>query len=208
MKKDLLEKFDDFISSGKPMATAAQVILVAALSGSILFAGPAVPGVIKAIDSIGKLKRFRDDFKNRQFNNAFNNLKRRKLIRVIEDKNGKARVELTIDGRKKVREFMIDSLVIKQPKKWDRKWRVLIFDIPADKKLNPARNALRDKIKELGFAQLQKSTWIYPFPCEEEILFVAETYNITKYIEILVVEKLLHENLVKARFKSLAKTLL
>jgi len=110
---------------------------------------------------------------------------------------------LTMLGQKKVKQFNFDQLQITAPKKWDRKWHVLIFDIPTTRNFNNARNALRAKIRELGFYRLQQSVWIHPYPCEEEILFVAETYNVQKYIEILTVDKLLHESYIKTKFSKL-----
>ena len=45
------------------------------------------------------------------------------------------------------------------------------------------------QLKDLGFIQFQKSVWIYPYPCEEEILFVADFYGVRKHVEILQVDK-------------------
>jgi len=93
-------------------------------------------------------------------------------------------------------------LKIAKPKKWDGKWRVFIFDIPSYPKIyNKAREALRDKIKTLGFFQLQKSVWVYPYECEDEILFLAEIYNVQKFIEILTVDKMLYGEKLKKEFK-------
>ena len=66
---------------------------------------------------------------------------------------------------------------------------------------NKAREALRHKIKEIGFVQLQKSVWVCPYECEDEILFVAEAYQVTRFIEILTVDKMLHEEQLKRKFK-------
>ncbi|MDD5397274.1 MAG: hypothetical protein PHW24_04460 [Candidatus Moranbacteria bacterium] len=78
----------------------------------------------------------------------------------------------------------------------------MIFDIPTKPKIyNQARNALRAKIKELGFYQMQKSVWVYPYECEDEILLVAEIYQVQKHIEIITAEKILHENIVRKAFK-------
>src|SRR3990167_6907274 len=55
-------------------------------------------------------------------------------------------------------------------------------------------------VKELGFYQIQKSVWVYPYECEDELLFIAEVFKVQQYIEILTVEKLLHENLVRKKF--------
>lgn len=192
--KNIIEKFIESKSIG---ASAAKILLLIVASGGIVFAGAAMPGIF------GAAKAFKSGskFSKKQYRDAFYNLKKRKLIEIIDEKGGKSKVVLSLNGKKKIKEFDFDKLSIEKPKKWDRKWRVLIFDIPTTKTYNRARDAMRSKIKELGFFQLQRSVWIHPFPCEEEILFVAENYNVQKYIEMLTVEKLLHEEYVKSKFK-------
>ena len=113
----------------------------------------------------------------------------------------KISVKLTNRGKERVIKFSFDLLEIKKPEKWDGKWRIIIFDIP--NKYKQAREALRCKIKELGLRQLQKSVWIYPYDCEDEILFVAEAFEVQKYIEIITAERLLHSKVIKSYFKDL-----
>ncbi|OGI25102.1 MAG: hypothetical protein A3J76_02655 [Candidatus Moranbacteria bacterium RBG_13_45_13] len=165
--------------------------------GGVVFAGAVLPGILKAVGSSSHFRRY----KKSGIKNALGNLKRRKLIDIISEQNGRVKVILTNKGKKRVKEFTMDNLAIAKPKKWDEKWRVVIFDIPTQpKQLNIARAALREKIKELGFHKLQKSVWIYPYPCEDEILLVGEIFEVSKFIEILTVEKLLHEAKIKASF--------
>ncbi len=63
--------------------------------------------------------------------------------------------------------MQIDELKIKKTKKWDGKWRIIIFDIAQLKNLY--RNIFRGKLKELGFYPLQKSVWVCPYNCKDEI---------------------------------------
>lgn len=197
-EKNIREKIEYFLYEDDSFgATASKFILMILALGGVAFAGAVIPGIMKATSGS---RRFRN-YKKQQFKSAVNNLKRRKLIEIISEKDDRVRVNLTSKGMKRVREFAFDNLSIPKPKKWDRKWRVVIFDIPTHpKKLNIARNALREKIKELGFHKLQHSAWIYPYPCEDEILLVAEIFEVTKYIEILTVEKLIHESKIKHAF--------
>lgn len=51
--------------------------------------------------------------------------------------------------------------------KWDKKWRLLIFDIEEERRI--IRDLLRKKIKELGFVLWQESVYVSPFPIEKEI---------------------------------------
>lgn len=84
------------------------------------------------------------------------NLKTGEIEKVI--KNGEAYLRLTTAGKEKtVRDFPMFSL---QKKKWDGKWRMVIFDIAeVSRKI---RDLLRCKLKELGFGMLQKSIWTTP----------------------------------------------
>ena len=53
----------------------------------------------------------------------------------------------------------------KKPKKWDGKWRMLIFDIPEKRK--SLREKIRLTLSDIGFVNLQDSVWIYPYSCED-----------------------------------------
>ena len=89
---------------------------------------------------------------------------------------------------------------IKRPKKWDKLWRVIIFDIPVEK--NEARTALRRKLQEIGFYQIQKSVFVYPYPCEKEIMFIGKFFGVEKFIEIILAKSLgRRESRIKKFFK-------
>ena len=73
-----------------------------------------------------------------------------------------------------------------------------MYDLPI--RFKKARDAFRWKLKDLGFFQFQKSAWIYPYPCEGEILFVADFFGVRKHIEIIEVNKILDDRQIKAHF--------
>lgn len=79
------------------------------------------------------------------------------LIEKVE-KNGEVCLQLTRTGRNKIKKSF--PLVDFQQKRWDKKWRLVIFDIKETSKA--AREKLRAKLKELGFGMVQKSVWISP----------------------------------------------
>lgn len=121
-------------------------------------------------------KRFRREL----FLRDLKRLQSRELIDYQEKPDGSIKIILKKKGKQKAIEYKIEEMQIKKPKSWDGKWRLIMFDIPENKKM--ARNVLRDKIKELGFYRLQKSVFIYPYPCEDEIDFICSVYNIRQYI--------------------------
>ena len=115
------------------------------------------------------LLRYRKDFKQypkKRISDAFYNFRKRGLIDVRSN-NHQVQISLTERGRRKAGWMQIDSLRISPPKKWDKKWRIVMFDIPQVKKIY--REAFRGKLKELGFRPFQKSVWIHPFNCGAEI---------------------------------------
>ena len=81
-------------------------------------------------------------------------------------------IVLTKEGKKRAGKYQIDELVLEKPRKWDKKWRIVIFDIPNSSTF--VRNVFRRKLKELGFYALQKSIWVHPYKCEEEIALLRD----------------------------------
>lgn len=195
------ERIENFLYSDTPAAMATKILLGMAGLGLLVFGGAVVPGILKALkglESSGTRGNGRK-YTKEQINNALGNLKRQKLIKIIKEKNGKFKIKLTNKGRKRILKISLESVAICKPKSWDGKWRIVIFDVPT--KFNSAREALRRKMKELGFKQLQKSVWVHPYDCEDEILFVAEIFEVEKYVEVITAEKVLHEKVLKQAFK-------
>jgi CRISPR-associated endonuclease Cas2 len=138
-------------------------------------------------------------------------IEKRKLLRIVKEfyenrlidykerEDGSIYVVLTKDGQKKALEYQFDELKIKKPEKWDKKWRIVIFDIPEKKK--KAREALRDKLKNLGFKELQKSVFVHPYECEDEIDFITEVFEIRSYVRFLRVEAFTNDEQFKLKFK-------
>lgn len=199
-KIDLRNKIEEFLHSDSVPATATKFLLMFLALGGVAFGGAVIPGMLKVLEEFG-LSGEETGFGQKQINNAMRYLKRKKLVEIIKDDNDIISVKLTNKGKSRVREFAIDTITIGKPHKWDGKWRILMFDIPTKPKIyNQAREALRNKIKELGFYQMQKSVWVYPYECEDEILFIAEAFSVEKYIEIVTSDKLLHGENLKGIF--------
>ncbi|MBU2109809.1 CRISPR-associated endonuclease Cas2 [Patescibacteria group bacterium] len=138
-------------------------------------------------------------------------IEKRKLLRIVkefyenrlidyrEKEDGNVYIVLTKNGQKKALEYQINELKIKKPDKWDGKWRIVIFDIPEKKK--KAREVLRAKLKDLGFKELQKSVFVLPYECEDEIDFIVEVFEIRPYVRFLRVESFTNEEQFKLKFK-------
>ena len=124
-------------------------------------------------------------FQKSKFLQDLKRLQVRELIEYRESPNGEVRMVLKSAGKKLVLHYDIDKIEIKKQKTWDKKWQMIIFDIPIKKRM--ASNALSTKLKSMGFYQLQKSIYIHPFPCENEIEFIASVFDIRKHLLILII---------------------
>jgi len=108
------------------------------------------------------------------------NLKRNNYVNWKYDKKKNIiRLELTSKGKKVFGRTKFNEIKIPKQEKWDRKWRFFLFDVP--EKSKSFREALRTKLKNLGFFQFQKSVWIYPFECAREMRFVCEYIGIAPF---------------------------
>jgi len=115
------------------------------------------------------------------------NLKKSVLIKKITKiKGGGYQIELTEKGKIKAIEYDILRKLEVKDKNWDGKWRMLIFDVP--EKFRIGRDALRWKIRKLGFKELQKSVFVIPYECKKEIDFVIKYFELRPYIHYGILE--------------------
>jgi len=170
-----------------------KAILLLLSSGVVLTAAILFPG-------LGLLyreyKRWQT-FEKRRLKETVRRLHKQKLVKVVE-RNGQLLVELTEKGKIKALSYKIDEMTIKKPAKWDGLWRVVIFDIPEKKRL--ARDVLRNKLRLLGFYKLQKSVFVHPFPCRDEIDFIKEVLRIGPYLTFLEAKFIDNESALRSHF--------
>lgn len=121
-----------------------------------------------------------------------------RIVGYKENNDGTVSVSLTEKGKKKLLQYNLNDMKLKTPPSWDKKWRLVIFDIPDKKK--PAREALRRKLKELGFYQFQKSIFVYPYECEDEINFIVEMFEIRKHVRLVTAGQITNEAELKLYF--------
>jgi DNA-binding transcriptional regulator PaaX len=170
----------------------AKIVLKCLLISSAVVTVVALPGMAPVLNLFtGKEKKYR-------FRKTLNRMKEQKLVKMYY-KDDKEVVEITEKGKKRLLKYEFDEMKIKTPKKWDRLWRIVIFDIPEKRK--KARNAINLKLKDLGFHPIQKSTFIYPYECRNEIDFVAEHFFARKYINYMVVKEIDNDSKLRNYFK-------
>ena len=115
---------------------------------------------------------------------------------LLKYKNGF--LELTEKGEIKLQLLEMKDWKINKPKKWDGRWRMLIFDIPEKKR--PLREKIRSTLLSIGFLRLQDSVWIYPYACEDLVNLLKVDFQVSKDLLYLIVDSIENDKNFKKSF--------
>ena len=87
---------------------------------------------------------------------------------------------LTKTGAARIHELRMYTLSIPQKPKWDGMWRMVMFDIPEERRKH--RDMLRERLISLGFVEFQQSVFVYPYPCRSEINYIINVLRIPEQV--------------------------
>jgi len=133
-----------------------------------------------------------------QINDTLLRLVRKGLVTFVE-KDGRKFARLTPAGTKQLElEQQKAALRLQKNKRWDKRWRVIIFDIPERRR--GVRGRLRAIMQECGFVRLQDSVWVYPHDCEELIVLLKAELKAGSSVLYMVVEKIENDLWLKNHF--------
>lgn len=181
--------------TAESLGPTAQKILVLLLGGFALGLSHSPTQHFRIISTIrkdiAKINR-------RALHNAIRALYRSKLIDAEDNPNGSTTIVLTEKGKRKALTYDIENMRIQPMKKWDKKWRVVLFDIP--EKRRKMREALVRALKVMEFYQFQKSVFVHPFECKNEIDFVIEFFLIRPHVRLITADHIDNELHLKNLF--------
>jgi len=160
----------------KPSRLAANVLKAIGVAG-IVIAVLTMPGLGIVIHEFQKSS---EEEQRKRLYQSIQYLKRRGHVAIKYLSNKRLKITLTKKGKTIVNQLAIEELQIKKPAIWDKKWRMVIFDVPNWKNKN--RLAFTDNLKHIGFRMMQKSVWAYPYTCYDEIMILRKFYDIEKYV--------------------------
>ncbi len=126
-------------------------------------------------------------------------LNKQKYISVSNEGDGNVTVRITKQGMTRALSYKLESMVLQKPKKWDGKWRVVIFDIP--EKHKGLRDVFRMRIGQLGLYQLQESVYVSPYSCFDEVEFLRELYGVSFTVRYIVASRIEDDEYLKQRFE-------
>jgi len=184
----------------KPKSEIVKDILYwLAVAGAVCIAATSPYFGINLMKGVKKWLKYRKIYHKKRITDTFKRLQKQGCIE-IEKKGGQIYIRLTEKGKKMAGWLQIDALKIKKPKKWDGKWRLVIFDISQLKKFY--REAFRGKLKELGFYPLQKSVWIFPFDCKDEIELLRDFFGLSQNeMRLITAQDIGPDDWLKNKFK-------
>jgi len=133
----------------------------------------------------------------RELQKGISYLYRLGFVEKEESSNGSIKVMLTKKGKLMALNQKLKGIKNKNTK-WDKKWRMVAFDIP--EKYKKGRDALRNKLKKIGFCELQKSVLVTPYDCIEEIGLLIDFFKLKKYVRFAVLESIDNEKELKSHF--------
>lgn len=170
---------------GELQKIVLETVKISGLVGLALIA----PNVIGALAKLGIIKSPRQT-----------ELVERSCKRLVKGgyllwQDGKLR--LTPKGESELRKLTVRQISIK-PHRWDKRWRVLIFDIPEYRR--STRNKVRETLRAIGFVRLQDSVWAYPYDCEDLITLLKADFKVGKDMLYLVVEAIESDAAIKRHF--------
>jgi len=167
-----------------------QAILATIKISGLLAIGLVAPNVISSMYKLGIITNKRE---GEIVRSAASRLKNKGLL-IVE----KGYYSLTSVGEKVLSRWQMADYKIPRPKKWDKKWRVIIFDIPEKKKVK--RDQVRQIFIEAGFKRIQDSVWVYPFDCEDIIGLLKTDLGIGRDMLYMIVDQIENDQHLRQEF--------
>jgi len=166
------------------LGPTSQKVLLLLLGGLSLGLAVTPNKYFRVLDQISKEWKAIDE---RRLRETIRALYESKMVDYKENDGRTLSVILTDNGKRRALTYDLENIKIKIPKKWDGLWRMVVFDIPESEK--KARDVLAKKLKQMGFYPMQKSIFIHPFPCKDEVEFISEIFQIKPYVRLIIAKE-------------------
>ncbi|KKU58779.1 MAG: Transcriptional regulator, PaaX family [Parcubacteria group bacterium GW2011_GWA2_47_12] len=155
------------------------------------------PNAVRLLKYVGKIVGPSPRLK-RRVSQKYSELIKQGIFKRVNSESG-SRIELTEKGKRLAEQLaQTEELRPKKQKKWDRKWRIIMFDVWERRRV--VRDDLRDRLVEMGFVKLQDSVWVYPYPCEKMLLFLRAHLRLGKGILYIVADEIEQDDSLRKHF--------
>lgn len=184
----------------KKKSLSFRVLKSLAIGGMFVMATSNPMFALNLPDHISKILEELDKNKKREkLFRALSYLRSRKFAEIKDLPDGKAEIKITSAGQEFIGIADLDDLKVEKPAVWDKKFRLVIFDVPKHK--HNARTTFSRKLKEMGFHMIQKSVWVHPFDCTNEIVYLRNIFEIEPYVKIVLADAVEGDYKIRKLFK-------
>lgn len=171
-----------------------QAMLAAVAVGGIVVIAATIPNAAQLLKYFPGYKRgARFNYKTKT---VLGRLVEKGCITFVE-KDGKRYARITEKGEH-ILQMEVEKKVMLKKKKWDRRWRIVIFDILERRRSTRVR--IRRFMEEYGFVRLQDSVWIYPYDCEDLIALAKANFRLGADVLYMIVERLEQDKHLREHF--------
>jgi len=130
---------------------------------------------------------------------ALHQLAKKGLVTFVE-RDGKRYARLTKEGETAFAfEREMRSFQEVRKRRWDKQWRMVLFDIPERRR--KVRLRLRTIMREIGFVRVQDSAWVYPYDCEEFVALLKAELKIGKDVLYVIVSEMEYDRPLRTHFR-------
>ncbi len=172
------------------------------VAGGITIALSAAPALLVALGGVGFMLKAHEKNRRRKLLGYGLYLARKKYITMRSLPGRRVHIGLTSLGKRRAltaRARRLLSRPIERPRAWDRKWRLILFDIAAEERSK--RNAFRAFIRRIGATMLQKSVWVHPFDCSEQIDLLREFFGLSlSELRLVIADEVENDSELKRHF--------
>ena len=137
--------------------------------------------------SLDSLKEIGDAKTSYAITRSLKNLQESGLIESIYS-GQKDYARITKKGKTKLNRILLEGDDALVPRVWDGFWRIIILDIPEERKNE--REALRYLLKKANFVCIKNTVWISPHPYEHLFMNIKKDLGFTTELMIIVADKL------------------
>lgn len=194
-----MEKIQKIRNNTQERIEVGKIILATIAGAGLLSLAVAVPN---AIQILKVLKRNNPRHRSLQYiEGVIGKLHKRGLLEVGM-RNGERFVSLTQRGELELLKYTLREKTLEK-KRWDGKWRLVIFDICESKRV--IRDRIRTDIVTFGFVRLQDSVWVYPYDCEDLITLLKAHCKIGREVLYIISEKIEGDDWLRRKFNLIAR---
>ena len=170
------------------------MILACVGVAGILIIGATAPGLLHLIPRPSHRRR---SYTPKAVNQSLRRLFQKGYIVSELTEHGR-RLSLTEAGETELLRFEMEREMKKRPQKWDKRWRMIIFDIREKRK--PIREQVRRLLVRLGFVRLQDSVWVYPFECTTVMELLRIKFHVRYEVLYVIAQDISNDDRLRKAF--------